>query len=164
MFGTKVRNEKGEVADACSGDSGKHDFSPLYPMHWNVAWIEQQGQGDTYHPANPLIAPHPYLYIQDGFFWPGGPLIWKSPAPRFVLIGTVQGTGFNCRYIWTSLTTVSLRAKCWLSENTCFKELGSMAFLKAPIMAFGTRSIIYWLRRTDEKSSPHDKTTENLEL
>jgi len=47
MFGTKVRNKKGEVADPCSGDSG-------------------------------------------------GPLIWKSRAPRFVLIGTVQGSGFNC--------------------------------------------------------------------
>merc|ERR1711974_465984 len=27
----------------------------------------------------------------------GGPLIWKSPAARFVLIGTVQGSGFDCR-------------------------------------------------------------------
>jgi len=48
MFGTKGTNDKGEVADACSGDSG-------------------------------------------------GPLIWQSKAPRFVLIGTVQGTGFNCK-------------------------------------------------------------------
>merc|ERR1711974_451203 len=27
----------------------------------------------------------------------GGPLIWKSPAHRFVLIGTLRGGGFDCR-------------------------------------------------------------------
>ena len=33
------------------------------------------------------------------YFFPGGPLVWKSPADRFVLIGTVQGMGFNCKYL-----------------------------------------------------------------
>ena len=31
--------------------------------------------------------------------FPGGPLVWKSPSDRFVLIGTVQGMGFNCKYL-----------------------------------------------------------------
>ena len=29
---------------------------------------------------------------------PGGPLVWKSPASRSVLVGTVQGGGFDCRF------------------------------------------------------------------
>ena len=29
---------------------------------------------------------------------PGGPLVWKSPASRSVLVGTVQGGGYDCRF------------------------------------------------------------------
>ena len=29
---------------------------------------------------------------------PGGPLVWKSLASRSVLVGTVQGGGYDCRF------------------------------------------------------------------
>ena len=90
---------------------------------------------------------------------PGGPLVWTSPAGRMVLIGTVQGAGFNCKCdldpskdilksqkLSTWSLTVSWRSS--LIENTCFKGPESLATLKAPMMAFGTR----WAKTKNHKT------------
>ena len=70
MFGTKATNEKGDPTDVCAGDSGDFIFS------------RKMGS----------IPKHKILSN------PGGPLVWKSPASRSVLVGTVQGGGYDCRF------------------------------------------------------------------
>ena len=72
MFGTKATNEKGDPTDVCAGDSG--DFSCCFSRKMGSI-SKHKSQSN-----------------------PGGPLVWKSPASRSVLVGTVQGGGFDCRF------------------------------------------------------------------
>ena len=72
MFGTKAKDEKGDPTDVCAGDSG--DFSCCFSRKMGSI-SEHKSQSN-----------------------PGGPLVWKSPASRSVLVGTVQGGGYDCRF------------------------------------------------------------------
>ena len=79
MFGTIARNEKGDPTDPCAGDSG--DFFCLFLQE---------------DPFQNIRSPPAMLIKRQSN--PGGPLVWKSPASRSVLVGTVQGGGFDCRF------------------------------------------------------------------
>ena len=79
MFGTIARNEKGDPTDPCAGDSG--DFFCLFLQE---------------DPFQNIRSPPAMLIKRQSN--PGGPLVWKSPASRSVLVGTVQGGGYDCRF------------------------------------------------------------------
>ena len=88
MFGTRSTNEEGHPADPCDGDSGVFLFEDEVDssfrrmkrkLVWKFYWI--------------LIS----KLMENQLNFPGGPLVWQSPASRFVLIGTLRGGGFNCK-------------------------------------------------------------------